>query len=458
MKCHLPRYSIKSRQGWSLIELIFVIGLLAVLTTALAPALIKQLSRNFHESEKEKIQVISYGFKEFASRLHQIPGPTNVVGTINQEIGWTADQLLNNAWNSRRILYDASFKVGAEAGSNPPYVQGVAGSIEPEFARIILLSATNHQLPDGIQNGFLDHAEFEAIWNTESDEIPNGWDWDGSPEDLVIHRIHFQDLFVRVILNNTGAGIGRYSIDESQDVSVPGSSASFFFMKGSRLGLHDSDSQLQVKVIVEDSVSYAFTDNMWRKLGGTSWEAGNQFGGCDLLQVVEHFTNAPKHPDSSYEPEDLRDAMAILMDTYLAYEDSNWAEAEQIAYQEATDDIADITDSFLNGDDDVEDDGDEQSQSASQSQSQSASQSQSESGGNGNNGVGNGEDPQPPGNPPINDGPGAGPGNPGNQGGANGNNGVGNGEDPQPPGNPPMNDGPGAGPGNPGNQGGANGN
>lgn len=36
----------------------------------------------------------------------------------------------------------------------------------------------------------------------------------------------------------------------------------------------------------------------------------------------------------------------------------------------------------------------------------------------GNNGVGNGSDPQPPGNPPVNDGPGTGPGNPGNKGGA----------------------------------------
>lgn len=36
----------------------------------------------------------------------------------------------------------------------------------------------------------------------------------------------------------------------------------------------------------------------------------------------------------------------------------------------------------------------------------------------GNNGVGNGLDPQPPGNPPINDGPGTAPGTPGNQGGA----------------------------------------
>jgi hypothetical protein len=35
----------------------------------------------------------------------------------------------------------------------------------------------------------------------------------------------------------------------------------------------------------------------------------------------------------------------------------------------------------------------------------------------GNNGVGNGLDPQPPGNPPINDGPGTGPGDPGNKGG-----------------------------------------
>ena len=36
----------------------------------------------------------------------------------------------------------------------------------------------------------------------------------------------------------------------------------------------------------------------------------------------------------------------------------------------------------------------------------------------GNNGVGNGLDPQPPGNPPVNDGPGTGPGNPGNKGGS----------------------------------------
>jgi hypothetical protein len=34
---------------------------------------------------------------------------------------------------------------------------------------------------------------------------------------------------------------------------------------------------------------------------------------------------------------------------------------------------------------------------------------------NGNNGVGNGVDPQPPGNPPVNDGPGTSPGNPGNR-------------------------------------------
>jgi hypothetical protein len=33
----------------------------------------------------------------------------------------------------------------------------------------------------------------------------------------------------------------------------------------------------------------------------------------------------------------------------------------------------------------------------------------------GNNGLGNGIDPQPPGNPPVNDGPGAFPGHPGNK-------------------------------------------
>jgi hypothetical protein len=37
----------------------------------------------------------------------------------------------------------------------------------------------------------------------------------------------------------------------------------------------------------------------------------------------------------------------------------------------------------------------------------------------GNNGLGNGPDPQPPGNPKINDGPGSGTGNPHNGGGSN---------------------------------------
>jgi hypothetical protein len=42
---------------------------------------------------------------------------------------------------------------------------------------------------------------------------------------------------------------------------------------------------------------------------------------------------------------------------------------------------------------------------------------QSGGGRRGNNGVGNGIDPQPPGNPRINDGAGTSPGNPGNKGG-----------------------------------------
>ena len=39
----------------------------------------------------------------------------------------------------------------------------------------------------------------------------------------------------------------------------------------------------------------------------------------------------------------------------------------------------------------------------------------------GNNGVGNGYDPQPPGNPPVNDGWESGPGHPGNNGGGGNN-------------------------------------
>lgn len=63
--------------------------------------------------------------------------------------------------------------------------------------------------------------------------------------------------------------------------------------------------------------------------------------------------------------------------------------------------------------------------------------------GKGNNGVGNGQDPQPPGNPPVNDGPGAGPGGPGNKGGP-----PGKGQGPPPDkGHPGADEGPGKGKG-----------
>jgi hypothetical protein len=101
---------------------------------------------------------------------------------------------------------------------------------------------------------------------------------------------------------------------------------------------------------------------------------------------------------------------------------------------------------------------------------QSGSGRAARAGETGNNGVGNGPDFQPPGNPPINDGPGTSPGSPGNRRSQSrlaqtaqereekfkeikekGNNGVGNGPDAEPPGNPKINDGPGTSPGNPGN-------
>jgi len=53
--------------------------------------------------------------------------------------------------------------------------------------------------------------------------------------------------------------------------------------------------------------------------------------------------------------------------------------------------------------------------SYAQSGSAQAAQARGNDKEKGNNGVGNGPDPQPPGNPKVNDGPGTGPGNPGNK-------------------------------------------
>ena len=73
----------KTNQGWSLIELIFVIGLLAILTTALTPALIKTIISFLMVFRMDFYRILHLmPFGILKQTLHQVDG----IGMVHLKI------------------------------------------------------------------------------------------------------------------------------------------------------------------------------------------------------------------------------------------------------------------------------------------------------------------------------------------------------------------------------------
>lgn len=246
-------------RGYSLIEITGVLTIIAILSAALVPSVLRQLDELTRRQEADHLSTLAQGLREYILSTRQIPAPATAFSNVAQQLGWS---LYNVATNSRRqarlLLVDPNFQVGDTTAATLPYVQGLYGVSNVSNVRMMWVSSLAGPLPGILSNPGTNAATvFNLVWDTPEGVTPFGWAWDGDWNNILVQRVNLGTLFTQVILNNNWYQTGRFSIDDTNThVALPSNPYSGFYLLRTVLGLHgDSvtqNGQLQIRQVLQD--------------------------------------------------------------------------------------------------------------------------------------------------------------------------------------------------------------
>jgi type II secretory pathway pseudopilin PulG len=295
---------IRNRRGWSLIEMVGVMGIIAIIALAVAPALLQQSIDIFRRNEARMLEQMAEGLKRSIIRNHYIPSHSDVFSVIASELGLEEAKVRFNRVNRERVyLIDYGLKIGPGSGATLPYAQTWQGStLEPVNPRVLLISSLSEPLPLDIQSGVAQSQQaFDAIWDTGENQVPTGWIWAGQGEDLKIQRLHLGPLFICVALNNNFTSGGKFAVDNEASLHSmnPGTdNFAAYYIIGTRLRLCGSDGTLQTTEVVRDPCMFIFENGVWR--GRSSFLADSRrLGGADLQAAYELFIASPYNTNNA---------------------------------------------------------------------------------------------------------------------------------------------------------------
>ncbi len=257
--------------GFTILETIGVMAVVAILLAVLAPAVFKQIDRAARTREISDLHAISN-----ALVLQTIS--TNSTKTVPSETTWAqavatwtrqsvSTITTTPRGHARAFLVDTSGWFGA---IQLPYTQSTGGTTNPPLkARLIIVSTIGRDLP--VATGRPSSEVFNDIWDTPEGGKPARWQrWAGTGDDLVIQRINFEPLFHRLILLNRDVrtlGYPTFSIDSTSTMPLaPGGGNQWdrYYLDGSIVSFCDSNSTPVLRFPLTRDFSYVFEGSIWQ--------------------------------------------------------------------------------------------------------------------------------------------------------------------------------------------------
>lgn len=303
--------SVRNRRGvrlggYTVIEVLGVLAIIAILAAAMIPAMMKSLQRTERQNEEFNLETIANGLKDYILRDKAIPDENNWAQAVADELAMPLNRVqLNDAGWTRVLLVDPDLRMGSTNTSVLPFSQTIQGSIFPVSPRAILLSSLTRSLPT------LNTNAFDDVWDADPGTIPSTWssDWQSHAPDLKIHRLDFREMFHRLVLNNIDTQIdAQFSIDDHSAVFLPATSfVERWYLDQSSVGLRFSDGTIQIHEILLSDQSYVFQNGTWSR----KFSQGNSGAGA-FGQLVENFLNAPLSPDAEFGA----DQQAVVNEMY----------------------------------------------------------------------------------------------------------------------------------------------
>lgn len=326
----------RSTRAFSLFEVIGVLAIIAVLSLALAPVLIRRIDQAARDRETAEMNGIATALRSAILRTGEIPDSSTLVAVVANEMAVSSNQVaLSGRKVPRRFLIDTDLWIGSTNGLLPyiqsqrPFGTGTnSGGVDVpgRNLRLLILSSLSVALPTNI--------DFSTAWNTADGAVPPGWSWAGRADDLKIQRLDLAPLFHRVILNPIDTNkFGSFAIESGTNVSatpnVTQIVSNSWYLHGTTLRLCDTNSgstAVEFKAAVQGDVSYVFEDLAWRGLysghGTNSTPVGGTSGGSAAFQqfmtMATPFTNYPSGPahQSGVTPNEVLRGMFSVMVNY----------------------------------------------------------------------------------------------------------------------------------------------
>ncbi len=300
----LPQHNIRFRAGWTLIESIAVLAVIAILAALVAPTIIKRVDRAAWTKETADLNAMADAFNQSILRTKTIPSHTTWMSAVASQMSLPVSAITTNARRYARAFYiDQNLTIN---GNTLPYTQTNSGATKPDTARVMIVSSLAAALP--LASGVQSTSDFDAIWNAPEGAKPATWTtWTGTGDDLRIKKINLEPLFYQLILINhdpTNAPKAPFSIDRGPTNTVASGPSGWnkYYLQGSDLWLLDSSSppKLRTRYLLNRNISFIFESGSWRGQiqGGETFSDTNGQTASSFLQLATAFYNAPVNPNA----------------------------------------------------------------------------------------------------------------------------------------------------------------
>jgi len=205
-----------TQQGFTIMELIGAMAIIAILAAVLAPSVTDGIDRAYAAQEEGNVQSLMDALEQHVLQNKEIPRET--VADWTTAIAAYADLArddveFNPRGFRRRIYVDPQFFASSEAVF-PGYSQTAGLTARPFSPRLMLVSDLTRNAPNPPRTA----AEFAAIWDqTNTAAVVEG-------TKVKVERLNLAGHFHRLLLINSHNQQPAYALENGSSVPVPAAS------------------------------------------------------------------------------------------------------------------------------------------------------------------------------------------------------------------------------------------
>ena len=272
------------QRGFSLIEMIGVLAIIAIVAAVLLPSLARKISRTNGDKEDQTLAVLGEGLDRYVRTYQVIPGQTSWATNLSVITGlaWNAVFYVDpsDAASARVYLIHPSFTPSTASGggfADPLWTQNGSGASSVTNARLLILSSHKSTLTLPVSSGKASSsAVFDAIWDWDYSPVtgapPSGWPaaWTGNGEYLHVQRVNLARQFQRITFSNAhyptvypSAQFGSASATNLSSAAAMDA----FYLSGTYLRLYKDSGAggtLDLSHSVETWMNFLYESNRWR--------------------------------------------------------------------------------------------------------------------------------------------------------------------------------------------------